>query len=245
MLACHSGLLTPAHRVKVVVPPPPPPPPEAARPPLETGRSFLKPDQHEDAGYGLYSYLLLGSPPSDATRSRYLNTISAFLALPKIGSIESPSTSPAPASERPSQGLPRAQLNIAYIPVDNAFSSADEQSADAILTHYDYGRARLLLHSVPGDHPEGPYIVSVLSPIVVTQMVSGHYLYQDLSNRSITPELAYAWIMAFRQQAAKVDYWSPDSFQKFALDARTAIEVVADAYGFAKPAVASWIGGKP
>lgn len=248
LLLCCSGC---AHRASVMVPQPPPPPPPpplatVAPPPLETGRSFLKPRQQEAPGYGLYSYLLLGSEPSDATRSRYLNVIAAFLSLPKIGSIEAPATSPAPPGERPSQGLSRRQLNIAYIPVDNSFSPADETSAEAILNHYDYPRAKLLLRSMPGgEHIEGPYIVSVLYPLKINQVITSHYLWQDLSNKGITPELAYAWVAAFQQQAAKVNFWSPDSFKQFALDVRTAIEIAADAYTSVKPSLAAWIGGKP
>src|SRR5262249_57938260 len=34
----------------------------------ETARSLLATGQSEMAGYGLYSYLLLGAPPSDASR---------------------------------------------------------------------------------------------------------------------------------------------------------------------------------
>ena len=38
--------------------------------PRETGAAFLLPDAAERAGYGLYSYLLLGAPPTDGTRDR-------------------------------------------------------------------------------------------------------------------------------------------------------------------------------
>jgi hypothetical protein len=143
-------------------------------------------------------------------------------------------------------GLPRSQLNIACIPVDDALSAQDGQSPRAVLDHYDYARARLLLRSVPGTlHPEGPYLVSVLSPLKLNELISEHYLYQDLSNRSITADLAYAWVVAFQNQAAKVDFWSPDSFKQFVLNVRGAIEIVATGYGNVRPALATWISGKP
>src|SRR5712692_7203729 len=41
----------------------------------ETGRAFLIGEQPEAKGYGLYSYLLFGTPPTEATRERYLNLI--------------------------------------------------------------------------------------------------------------------------------------------------------------------------
>src|SRR5439155_10381933 len=59
------------------------------RHPLETGRSFLVGEQAEEKGYGLYSYLLFGSPPSDATRARYLRAIEAYLEkIPSVTSLE-------------------------------------------------------------------------------------------------------------------------------------------------------------
>jgi len=41
-------------------------------PPLETARDFLVAHQPEEPGYGLYSYLLFGSPPTPASRDRAL-----------------------------------------------------------------------------------------------------------------------------------------------------------------------------
>ena len=40
-------------------------------PARETGAAFLLPAAAERPGYGLYSYLLLGAPPTDGTRDRY------------------------------------------------------------------------------------------------------------------------------------------------------------------------------
>ena len=45
----------------------------------ETGRAFLLSDQAETTGYGLYSYLLLGSRPTAATRERHLKSIAEYL----------------------------------------------------------------------------------------------------------------------------------------------------------------------
>jgi hypothetical protein len=48
----------------------------------ETGRSFLVSGEPETTGYGLYSYLLLGSPPTAASRERYLKAIEEYLRFP-------------------------------------------------------------------------------------------------------------------------------------------------------------------
>src|SRR2546425_1308109 len=55
----------------------------------ETGRAFLIAEQPEEKGYGLYSYLLFGTPPSEATRERYLNLIATYLeSIPPVGSFK-------------------------------------------------------------------------------------------------------------------------------------------------------------
>ena len=48
----------------------------------ETGRAFLVDIQKEDPGYGLYSYLLFGSPPdTDIVYKRYLQAITSYMKL--------------------------------------------------------------------------------------------------------------------------------------------------------------------
>src|ERR1017187_3652938 len=41
----------------------------------ETARTLLARGQPEEAGFGLYSYLLIGSPPDDSTRDRSLGVM--------------------------------------------------------------------------------------------------------------------------------------------------------------------------
>jgi hypothetical protein len=44
----------------------------------EAGKMILATKEQAPVGYGLYSYLLLGSGPTDANRERYVKTIEAW-----------------------------------------------------------------------------------------------------------------------------------------------------------------------
>jgi len=177
----------------------------------ETGRSFLVKGSTEVAGYGLYSYLLLGSHPDSSNRERYLKVIGAYLSMvDEVAKLE-PYFRPG-------------QLNIAYLPVEA--SPDPNPSADWLLEHYDYARARALLDVLPGNLREGPYIISALAPL---QSVSpGQYLFQDLSAvPAKDSDLASWWVREFLSQAAQEHYWEPKTTELFALKMRTTIAVLA------------------
>ncbi len=117
-------------------------------PARETGSALLVAGGREAEGYGLYSYLLLGAPPDSGARERYLKAIEAFWAVvPDIAALE--------------QYVPRAELNVAYVPVKSAPGAT--VAAGWVLDSYDFARARSLLRYVPGAHCDGPYLLSVLN----------------------------------------------------------------------------------
>jgi hypothetical protein len=190
----------------------------------ETGREFLIGAETERPGYGLYSYLLFGAPPTPASRERYARAIGAFMStmLP-ITSHE--------------EYTPREQLNITYLPLTDPLPAAiasvrpgsqAELSPDAvewILTHYNYARAAALLRAVPGIHKDGPYIVSYQQPLSGVDRLSGQYLYQDLSTAH--PDLVLSWFKAFVVQAAQPDYWNASAIQQWPLALRNAVAIAA------------------
>jgi len=179
----------------------------------ETGGSFLLPKQQERKGYNLYSYLLLGGPPSDNSRERYRETIEAYLALlPDITRLE--------------KHFPPSELNITYLPVDAVPpGTTDIKSlAQWMLDHYDYPRARFLLRQITGDNREGPYIVSVPAPLSGPTPVS-HYLWQDLS--AVPAQFIRSWIKEFMNQAAQESFWEARSLPLLRLRIRSAIAVLA------------------
>jgi hypothetical protein len=202
----------------------------------ETGRCFLKAKKTEGCGYGLYSYLLLGSAPNDSNRERYRRTIAAFLRfIPDIKDLESTQ-------------IPLRSLNVAYIPLAEDSSpvaleileaKGDSprigELADWVLINYDYARARALLNAVPGGpHSSGPYFISTIKPLSEVSSISEHYLYQNLS--SVPPGIIDAWVREFINQASQERFWESRNVAQFALKLRQAIAEFTQASSEAKHA---------
>jgi hypothetical protein len=209
----------------VAVPPPTPSQPSTRA--RETGGAFLLPDQAETPGYGLYSYLLFGAPPSNGARERYRSALEAYLGLiPDITALE--------------QYVPPAELNIAYVPVRAA---PDRHAApDRLLADYDYARARSLLRLFPGGNREGPYIVSSLRPLGGPDQLAAQptpYIFQDLSK--VPPHLVASWVKEFLSQAAQERFWEDRSTERFALKLRVTVGVLAAALPEVKKALETWI----
>ena len=216
------------------VPPPPPrmepsPPPPPAAPTIavdhrQTGRGWLIGNLPEPAGYGLYSYLLFGSLPSDATRPLDVAVIKASLS--KVEPIESEL-----------QTFPSAQLNFYLIPIlgEPPSDAQSDNLANWIIDNYNYPRAEKILATLP-DRRTGVYILSVLSkPVDPAHALQPPYLWQDLSN--VEPRIAVAWIQYFLDQAAKDKPWEESMGDKLALDLRNNIEQVAVQMQTAIPAM--------
>jgi hypothetical protein len=220
--------------VRVIVTQPPPASrgltPPASPPARETGRSLLLAGESEAAGYGLYSYLLLGSPPTDEARERCLRAIEAYWGLmPEIASLE--------------QYVKRKDLNVAYLPVRAA--PAQPPSAASLLEHYDYARARSLLRYLPGANREGPYILSLLRPVgdgAGADALRPH-LFQDLSK--VPPPLVASWVREFLNQAAQERFWEERTAETLALRLRATVAVLGMALPEVKKALDTWIAWVP
>lgn len=177
----------------------------------ESGWSFLISRQTEEAGYGLYTYLLLGSPPAERNRERYRRAIEAWVGLiPDITALE--------------QYITRRELNVTYLPL--ALSPpAGPIAVDWALQHYDYARARALLSKLPGDYRDGPYLISSLAPMTAMTTSPPRFLFQDLSR---TPaHLVTLWVKEFFNQAAQERFWEETTARGLALKLRTTIAILA------------------
>lgn len=192
-------------------------------PARETGRSLLLPGRNEDGGYGLYSYLLLGSPPSEAARERYLKALEAFVSLiPDISSLE--------------EYVQRQELNVAYLPVR---ATPDRPpSAAWALDSYDYARARVLLRNVTRPNREGPYLLAALKPLT-SAGVPGPYLFQDLS--AVPPHLAASWVKEFLNQAAQERFWEERKAVQLASRMRVTVGILGTGLPEVRKAVDDWI----
>jgi hypothetical protein len=189
-----------------------------------TGRQFLVGEAHEEPGYGLYSYVLLGSPPTDATRERVIALMREYLAFPDTVQLK--------------KSVPKGQLNVTYLPLARKPSIVEPNS---ILKAYNYARAQALLAKVPmGPHVDGPYIISSQFPLTDSEMLSGYYLYQDLS--PIPSTIIVLWVREFMKQSAKKDFWRKRDGPQAALKLRTAIATLAIGVDPARKSVNEWQG---
>jgi hypothetical protein len=213
------------------------PPPTESR---ESGREFLVARQPEEPGYGLYSYLLFGSPPTPATRARYVATAAACLEdIQQVTEME--------------DYLPRSTLNVTYLMVTDPLppqvagvrpGSAELRSAaEWVVNHYNYARARAVLAGVPGEHRDGPYLVSHREPLTGGGPRPGDYLVQDLSTAH--PELAHSWVQTFLREASDAEYAHRDMLRRLMVRVANAIRVIGDESPLirVRVAVAERIGG--
>jgi hypothetical protein len=181
-----------------------------------TGWSLLLSGTKEKSGYGLYSYILFGSRPTDATRERYLKTLEAYVSLVEsIASLEA-------------SGIAKHRLNITYVPVIKIPPPKERPSPEWLLNNYNYAGARAILSALPGVYrSDGPYIVSQLKPINATQQIKDKYLYQDLS--IIMPRVVFGYAREFLNQAAQERYWEESTTRQLALKLQNTMYLMARA----------------
>jgi hypothetical protein len=181
-----------------------------------TGSSFLASGGREEPGYGLYSYILFGSRPTDATRERYLKTLEAYVALVEsIASLEA-------------AGIAKHRLNITYVPVTKLPLMKNRPSPDWLVRNYNYASARAILSALPGAYrSDGPYIISHLKPISTTKQIKDKYLYQDLS--IVMPKVVVGYAREFLNQAAQERYWEEKTAHQLALKLQNTLYLMARA----------------
>lgn len=202
----------------------------SARGGLESGAAYLLTGREEAKGYGLYSYLLFATRPTEHNRERYLAAIETYLkAVPAILALEA-------------AGIAAHRLNATFLPLTSLTSRpAGEPSADWLLAHYDYARARAILAALPGEYlGGGPYVVSALAPLGGISTIAGHYLHQDLS--SVPSRIVRLWAREFFSQAAQERFWEERTGRQLALRMRTTVAALAEAYPGIKSEVQSLIG---
>jgi hypothetical protein len=233
LLAFLFGCSSNAAPYRPPSPPPPPPPQGPSIPPPQsaprvTGFSLLPSNEHEIAGYGLYSYILLTHQPDDSEKSRYRAFLRAIISLP--------------TAEQLGRYVERSHINITYLLVNSIPHDWDRESGDArvdfLIANYDYARATAIAAALPQQVNSGPRIVSVLTPMVIFAPPRP-VLYQDLSRAQ--PTLMTAYVQQFVNQAAQGRFWEQGTLSQFSLNLRNLLETSAVGLGLAKEAVAGWI----
>ena len=76
-----------------------------------------------------------------------------------------------------------------------------------MLAAYDYAAAQILLSRVRQAYQQGPYLLSVLTPL--SDAGTPAHLWEDLTG--VVPELAWNWVRFFTYLAAQERSWSEDS----------------------------------
>jgi hypothetical protein len=221
--------------------PPSPPAPTAPAPPaphIVSGRAFLVGNANEEGGFGLYSYLLMGSPPASETmREQYLSVVGEYLKLlTDVGLLEG-------------AALPKNELNVTYLFLTER-PTVSVPTAAWVLNHYNFARAKAILAiSGRNDLLNGPYLVSALLPMSHLTSPPSHLLLQDLSH--CTSDVAASWIEEFERRAGRAEFWKEDTRNQAILGLRTFVSNAAA--GFAtvgestadfKKLVADWITWK-
>lgn len=188
---------------------------------LRLAHAFLVRDQAEEKGYGLYSYLLFGSPPNDANRDLYIQAISACVkGMPNINHFEE-------------VGFHRHALNVTYIPISKAIpTNKDELKPEWILENYDYARAYHIFENLPGAYTDGPYFISTFNPLGNRHQTLSEgegYLHQDLSRVPPTrPDLIDEWITEFLEQVSWPGHKDECTMEEIVLEIRVYISIAAE-----------------
>ena len=200
-------------------------PPSDRRGGLRSARRYLLPDQKEEMGFGLYSYLLFPKPPqTEEEKVRYLKTLESCLLV--MQSVEDH----IQRHRRPSE------LNATHIPVTEIPkpSQVSTEWAANALAVYDYTTAQELLDKLDKAYQRGPYLISVLNQPLsdMATPVQVHIL-QDFTGK--VPILVSNVVDLFTYRAAQQRTWSEESLRSFALNVRNLIAVA----GKVTPDVAS------
>jgi hypothetical protein len=191
---------------------------------LISARRYLLPGQREEPGYGLYSYLLFSGPPqSGEEKARYLKTLESCLAL--IQDIE----------EYQKRHVRPSQLNISHIPVTKSPKEdpAAAQWAENVLAVYDYATAQILLNKLNKTYQQGPYLMSVQTPLTDAPTPVSLHLLQNFTG--VVPDLAARGVKLFEYLCAQQRSWTDEALRTFTFTLRNLIAVA----GQETPKVAS------
>ncbi|PCH98001.1 MAG: hypothetical protein COB85_02330 [Bacteroidetes bacterium] len=189
------------------------------------GRDFLIGNSKEVEGYGLYSYFLLGSKPDDNNRERYLAIIGEFLNITEAKILEE------------EYDRSRQDINITYFPLIK--KPIKNVSAEWILDHYDFTRARILLNNLSSERLNGVYIISTVKVLSKNPIGSDSYLFQNLT--TVHHSLVKLWVEEFLKQSSKPNFWEKEDGNAFIMNMRNHIAISAEALNIVKVELDKWL----
>jgi hypothetical protein len=188
-------------------------------------RALLTAEQTEQAGYAVYSYLLLGSRPDSASYERYRLAVAEFVRLTEdIDAFH--------AAQQQEKGA----FNMNYLPVTR---TPLPPHADSVLKYYDYARAQRLMRSLPVAPAGGPYLVSVPgASLSRLDSLPAFSILQDLS--TVPDPVVTPWVRHFMNLATQQRFDGGAGMQSFVLRLRTAIGVAALGLAEVTESLAKW-----
>lgn len=196
---------------------PGPPPTDTRGIGLRSARRYLLPNEKEESGFGLYSYLLFPVPPGgDEEKTRYLKALESCLRM--MQGVE----------EHLARHRRPSELNVTHIPVKSVptYNKDLEKWAANVLDAYDYTTAQKLLDKLDKAYRRGPYLISVMKqPLSNGDTPIPVHLLQDLTGK--VPEVVSQFVDFFTYRAAQQRTWTDESFQRFRLTLRNLIAVAA------------------
>ncbi len=227
---------------------------EEAAEPLITSREFLIRGEQEAPGFGLYSYILIGTPPAnDDIREIYLAIMRAYL---RITTVEASIASAL---------FDSSGINITYLPIEQRWEpeNADPEAlAESLLDHYDYIRAQRIILTMYEEQLDGPLIISASVPLSgLRRRPPGIALVQHLPlaapdwnpgtpdwNPAIAARLADVWVTSFRATASRALFKEDNDlrhfmmeFQKILAATAEAIPPIVDAIDNLTTKIQSWV----
>ncbi len=183
--------------------------PTAVLGPLPDRGILLGPDEEEEEGFRLYTYLVFPQPPSAAARNRFETALQVFLRV--RGNVDR--ARPQPGGGELAFYLPLTDVDLPEVPGSDP---------DWFFSNYDYLRARAALNAFEPAERSGPYLVS--TPVPIGQAEEA--VVNDLTRAP--DHLIEAWIRYYVYMAAREPSWGDRLRRTVVLRLRTVIAIMAE-----------------
>jgi hypothetical protein len=218
--ASRPTALPPSSSPPSALPPSALPPTGAPRPSIppdarfSAARSLLVRQEYEERGFGLYSYLLFASRPTAYTKNRYIELVRTIIQRAER------------TSDMIDVGYRKSELNVFYFPVTRkpTRKATIDETAEWIVTFYDFARARRILDLVDRPLRDGPYLMASLLPL--SSGIAGNLaILEDLT--FATDDTAPLWARHFVKVSCTPQLWNRASLAVAALRMRDFVSLAA------------------
>lgn len=199
-------------------------PDDFSRGPLVASWFPLLPNAPRLSNFGLYSYILLGSVPTESVRPTVLSALEAYIGF-------------APFLKELQRHVDSKKINITLVPTKKA---PENISPPLLLENYDYATAKAIMFNVGGLKGDGIYLVSSLTPLQASGRNNGTLVaVQELSR--VPPNVVSLWVREFLRQTSDEQIWDPPAMDRLVLYLRTTVAVLGEVVPEIQTNVTEWI----